>query len=284
MIDPSPLPLRGVDAPHFPRAAARGLAVVTGPTAGIGRAFADRLAADGYDLVLVARDARRLAEVADELGRRHGVRAEARPADLADAAAVEALAADLAARPRVDVLVNNAGFGTTGPLHRTDPAGQLRMVQVHCAAPLRLAQAVLPGMVARRAGAVVNVASVAAFVTSGGNATYSASKAFVQMLSEGMAAEVAGAGVRVQALCPGFTRTEFHDRAGMAMGAMPRLAWQTPGRVVAASMSALARGGPVTVVPGLTYRAAVALLRLTPLRALSWAARRARLPGRGAEA
>ncbi len=284
MIDLSPLPPGGVDAPHSPRAAARGLAVITGPTAGIGRAFADRLAADGYDLVLVARDARRLAEVAGELARRHGVRAEPRPADLADDAAVEALAADLAARPRVDVLVNNAGFGTTGPLHRADPAGQRRMVQVHCVAPLRLAQAVLPGMVARRAGAVVNVASVAAFVTSAGNATYSATKAFAQMLSEGMAAEVAGAGVRVQALCPGFTRTEFHERAGIAMGAMPRAAWLTPDRVVAASMAALARGGPVTVVPGLTYRAAVALLRLAPLRALSWAARRARLPGRGATA
>jgi short-subunit dehydrogenase len=258
------------------------VAVITGPTAGIGRAFADRLAADGYDLVLVARDADRLAEVAADLARRHGGRADVRPADLASDAAVEALAADLARLPRVDLLVNNAGFGTKGPLARTDPAAQSRMVHVHCVAPLRLAQAVLPGMLARGTGGVVNVASVAAFVTSAGNATYSASKAFLQLLSEGMAAEVAGTGVRVQALCPGFTRTEFHGRAGMPTGAIPGFIWLTPPEVVAASLAALARGGPVTLVPGATYRSAVALLRLMPLRLLSWAMRRGGLPGRGA--
>ena len=256
--------------------------MVTGPTAGIGRAFAERLAADGHDLLLVSRDARRLAAVAADLSGRHGVRADVRAADLSSDAAVEALAADLAARARVDVLVNNAGFGTKGPLDRTDAAAQSRMVHVHCVAPLRLAQAVLPGMVARRAGSVVNVASVAAFVTSAGNATYSATKAFLQLLSEGMAAEVAGAGVRVQALCPGFTRTEFHDRAGLPTGGIPRLAWLTPERVVDASLAALARGGPVTVVPGGRYRAAVALLRLAPLRALSRGVRLGRLRGRGA--
>ncbi len=261
--------------------APRRLAVVTGPTAGIGRAFADRLAAAGHDLLLVSRDAGRLAAVAAEVAGRHGVAAEVRATDLASDADVEALAADLAGRPRVDVLVNNAGFGTQGPLTRTDPAAQSRMVHLHCVAPLRLAQAVLPGMVARRAGAVVNVASVAAFVTSAGNATYSATKAFVQLLSEGMAAEVAGAGVRVQALCPGFTRTEFHDRAGMAMGGIPRFAWLTAEQVVDASLAALARGGPVTVVPGVRYRAVVALLRHAPLRVLSRAMRAARLPGRG---
>ena len=254
--------------------------MVTGPTAGIGRAFAEGLAARGHDLLLVSRDAERLAAVGAELAGRHGVRAEAYPADLASPADVGTLAADLARRPRVDVLVNNAGFGTKGTLDRTDAADQLRMVQVHCAAPLRLAQAVLPGMVARRSGAVVNVASVAAFVTSPGNATYSATKAFVQMLSAGMAAEVADAGVRVQALCPGFTRTEFHARAVMPTRGIPAFAWLTPERVVEASLAALARGGPVTVIPGFTYQAAVAALRHAPLRALSRAIRRARVPGR----
>lgn len=256
--------------------------MVTGPTAGIGRTFAERLAARGHDVLLVSRDAGRLAAVAAELTARHGVRAEVYAADLSDDAAVEALAADLAARPRVDVLVNNAGFGTKGPLASTDPAVQSRMVHVHCVAPLRLAQAVLPGMVARRAGAVVNVASVAAFVTSAGNVTYSATKAFLQLLSEGMAAEVAHAGVRVQALCPGFTRTEFHDRAGMAKSAIPGFAWLSADRVVDASLAALDRGGPVTLVPGVSYRAVVALLRHTPLRALSQAIRLGRLPGRDA--
>jgi hypothetical protein len=124
------------------------------------------------------------------------------------------------------------------------------------------------------------VASVAAFVTSAGNATYSASKAFLQVLSEGMAAEVAGAGVRVQALCPGFTRTEFHGRAGMGTGAIPGFAWLTPERVVDASLAALDRGGPGTVVPGASYRAVVTLLRKLPLRVLSAVARSGGPPGR----
>jgi short-subunit dehydrogenase len=118
-------------------------------------------------------------------------------------------------------------------------------------------------------------------MTSPGNATYSATKAFLQMLSEGMAAEVARTGVRVQALCPGFTRTEFHERARMPTDAIPGLAWHTPERVVAASLRALARGGPVTVVPGVANRAAVALAPALPLRALSRAMRLARVPGRG---
>lgn len=267
-------------APAAPATPPRRLVVVTGATAGIGHAFADRLAAEGHDLLLVARDAGRLATVATALAARHGVHVEPVAVDLADDAAVEALAGALAARPRIDVLVNNAGFGTRGPLVRTDAAVQSRMVHLHCVAPLRLAQAVLPGMVARRAGTVINVASVAAFVSSVGNATYSATKAFLQLLSEGMAAEVAGSGVRVQALCPGFTRTEFHARAALPVAGIPRLAWQSPERVVAASLAAVARGGPVTVIPGIANRAAIALLRLAPLRVLSLLIRRARVPGR----
>ncbi len=256
----------------------RPLAVVTGPTSGIGRAFAERLAVAGHDLWLVSRDAARLHAVADELGAAHGVGTRVHPADLADEAAVRGLAARLAAEPRIDVLVNNAGYGTHTRIVGRDPDAEARMLAVHCAAPLRLAQAVLPGMVARRAGAVVNVASVAAFVPNAQYATYNATKAFLQLLSEGMAAEVAASGVRVQALCPGFTRTEFHARIGRRGAAMaervPRALWMTPEAVVDASLRALARGGPVTVVPGLGYRTAVAVLRRLPLRALAWGARR----------
>lgn len=251
---------------------------MTGPTAGIGRVFAERLAADGHSLLLVSRDAARLAAVAAELEARHRVRAEVYRADLADEDAVRALAERLAAEPRVDVLVNNAGFGTHARVVGGDPEAEAAMVAVHCAAPLRLCQAVLPGMVARRAGAVVNVASVAAFAPNAGYPTYNATKAFLQLLSEGLAAEVAASGVRVQALCPGFTRTEFHARIGPAGEAMtrriPAPLWMTPEAVVDASLRALARGGPVTVVPGLGYRATVALLRRVPLRVLAWAARR----------
>lgn len=256
----------------------RPLAVVTGPTAGIGRAFAERLAGAGHDLLLVSRDATRLTTLAAELGARYAVRADTHPVDLADEDGVRTLAARLAAAPRVDVLVNNAGFGTHARVVGGDPEAEARMVAVHCAAPLRLAQAVLPGMVARRTGAVVNVASVAAFAPNAQYATYNATKAFLQLLSEGIAAEVAASGVRVQALCPGFTRTEFHARMGPDGSAMasriPAALWMTADAVVDASLHALTRGGPVTVVPGIGYRAVVALLRRLPLRALAWGARR----------
>lgn len=272
MTTPAPAP-RSSDARE-----GRPLAVVTGPTAGIGRAFAERLAAAGHDLLLVSRDEGRLAALSGELGAKYGVRAAVQPADLADADAVRALAARLSREARIDVLVNNAGFGTHARVVGADPEAEARLIAVHCAAPLRLAQAVLPGMVARRAGTVINVASVAAFLPNAQYATYNATKAFLQLLSEGLAAEVAASGVRVQALCPGFTRTEFHARIGPVGAAMaarvPGALWMTPEAVVAASFRALARGGPVTVVPGLGYRAAVALLRRVPLRALGWGARR----------
>jgi short-subunit dehydrogenase len=248
---------------------------VTGPTAGIGRVFAERLASRGHDVLLVARDADRLRALADELAARHGVTAEVAAHDLTRPAEVEALAAAVAARPRVDVLVNNAGFGTLGTLVRADPAAQAAMVQLHCATPLRLAQAVLPGMLARRAGTVINVASVAAFVTGPGNATYSGTKAFVRLMTDGLAAEVAGSGVVVQALCPGFTRTEFHDRMGFARGNIPGFLWLRAEDVVDASLRAADRGGPVTVIPDVRYKLMVAVLRHLPLRVLSAVSRRA---------
>jgi uncharacterized protein len=248
----------------------RPLAVVTGATAGIGRVFCERLAARGHDLLLVARDAERLAAAADEIAERHRVEARVRRADLSDEAQVERLAELLGMEERVDVLVNNAGFGTTGTLARTDPIVQQRMARVLCLAPLRLSQAVLPGMVARRGGAIVNVASIAAFVTAPGNVTYSASKAFVRVLSEGMAAEVGRHGVRVQALCPGFTRTEFHQRMAADARQIPSRLWLSAEQVVDASLRALDRGGPVVVVPDPRYRALVSLFRHMPLRALAW--------------
>jgi short-subunit dehydrogenase len=253
----------------------RPLAVVTGATAGIGRAFCDKLAARGHDLLLVSRDLARLEATAAELSAAHGVAARVHSTDLTDEAAVEALAERLGTEPRVDVLVNNAGFGTKGTIARTDPAAQQRLVRVHCMAPLRLAQAVLPGMVARNAGAIVNVASVASFITVPGTVTYSAAKAFLRVLSDGMAAELAGTGVRVQALCPGFTHTEFHGRMGAEKSGIPDWAWLNSEAVVDASLRALDRGGPVVVVPDARYKALVAAVRLLPMRALQWVESRA---------
>ena len=248
----------------------RPLAVVTGATAGIGRVYVERLAARGYDLMLVARDVARLEAVAAELAATHGVRVRTRPVDLTDEAATEALAEALAAEARVDLLVINAGFGSTGTIARVDPASQQRMVRVHCLAPLRLVQAVLPGMVARGAGAIVNVASIASWVTAPGNATYSSAKAFLRTLCDGIAADMVGTGVRVQALCPGFTRTEFHQRMATSTTTIPDWLWLSADTVVDASLRALDRGGPVNVIPSLRYRVIVALFRRLPLRAVTW--------------
>lgn len=261
-------------------ATARPLAVVTGPTAGIGHAFAERLAARGHDLLLVARDAARLEAVGAALAARHGVHVETWPGDLADDATAARLAEALAARPRVDVLVNNAGFGTLGRFTTADAARQADMVTLHCLAPLRLARAVLPGMTARGAGAIVNVASVAAFMTAPGNATYSGTKAFLQLWSEGLAGELWGTGVRVQALCPGFTRTEFHARMRFAPEQVAGWLWMTPAEVVDASLRALDRGGPVTVVPGWLYRLVIAAVRHLPLRLRAATVGRLRRRGR----
>ncbi|MBI2796252.1 MAG: SDR family oxidoreductase [Gemmatimonadetes bacterium] len=250
---------------------ARPLAVVTGASAGLGRVFAQRLAAGGHDVLLVARDAGRLDALAAALNTAHGAACEPWPADLSRDADVDRLVGRLRGDERLAILVNNAGFGTTKALAKADPAGQEAMVRVHCLAPMRLTQAALPGMLARRRGTVINVSSVASFAGSPGNVNYCATKAYLRVFSETLALECAGRGVAVQALCPGFTYTEFHDRIAFDRGRIPAWLWMSAESVIDTSLAQAARGGKTVCIPGAKYKVIVWLLRnfswvLAPLR------------------
>lgn len=237
--------------------------LITGASSGIGAAFARRLGSDGHGLVLVARDEARLTESATKLRERYGVAVEVLAADLTTDDGIAAVETRLRDRTRpVDVLVNNAGFGVGGAFMDAPMADELRMLTLHCEAVLRLTGAAAEGMRERGRGFVVNVSSVAAFMPRG---TYAASKAWIVRFTEGVAQELAGSGIRLMALCPGFVRTEFHQRAGMHAASLPSIAWLDADAVVAAGLRDLARGRTVSV-PSARYKVAVALARHVPSR------------------
>lgn len=241
----------------------RGVALVTGASAGIGREFARQLAARGRPLVLVARDVARLEALAAELRDRHGVAIEVLPADLLSEEGLRAVEARLAAEPPVALLVNNAGIGTAGPFAESDIAAEVRVIELNVVALERLTRAALPGMIARRAGAIVNVSSLAGFQPGPYAATYYATKAYVTSFTEALHEELRGTGVRLQALCPGFTKTEFQMRAGIDRSRVPGPLWTTADQVVAGSLRALERGN-VVYVPGWHFRLVGALSSTAP--------------------
>ncbi|MEV5871541.1 SDR family oxidoreductase [Streptomyces tendae] len=236
-------------------------ALITGSTAGLGAAFARRLAADGHDLVLVARDTKRLREQATELHDRHGIEAEVLTTDLSTDAGIDAVAARLGDRRNpVDLLINNAGFGNKGRFLDVPMADELTMLKVHCEAVLRLTSAAVEAMRERGRGGVVNVASVAAFVPRG---TYGASKAWVVQFTQGVAKDLAGSGVRLMALAPGFVRTEFHERAGMGTDNIPNWMWLDADNVVAAGLADLSRGKSLSI-PDPRYKTLMGAAKLVP--------------------
>lgn len=235
-------------------------ALITGPTSGLGEGYARRLASDGYDLVLVARDVDRLNALAADLRARHGRGVEVLPADLAVAEDRQAVAQRLASGVRV--LVNNAGFGTSGEFFTADPALLQAQLDVNVTAVLQLTRAALPAMIAAGEGTVINIASVAGLV-SGRGSTYSASKAWVVSFTEGLAGGLSGTGVSIHAVCPGFVRTEFHQRAGISMAGTPALLWLSVEDVVRDSLAAVGRG-TVVIVPGWQYKILTTVGRLAP--------------------
>ena len=226
---------------------------ITGASTGIGAAFARRLATDQFDLALVARSRDRLTELARELHAAHGIACDVMAADLTVAVDLQRVAEAAAADEALELLVNNAGFGTSGPFAELDPEREEEEIRLNVVALTRLTRAVLPGLVERARGSIINVSSLAGFQPAPLNATYGATKAFVNSFTESLHEELRGSGVRVQALCPGFTRTEFQQRAGIDTSGIPSFAWMSAEAVVDSALAGLERG-EVLCVPGFGNR------------------------------
>ena len=243
-------------------------AVVTGASSGIGAELAKVLAARGFGVTLVARREDRLRALADELGANHGVKTEVIAADLTDPASRERVLTEIGERGLTpDVLINNAGFSTTGAVHASDPTKEIAMIRTDVEAVAHLCSLFLPGMVSRGRGAVLNVASTAAFQPLPGQAAYGASKAFVESYSRAVRAELRGTGVMCTVLCPGPVETEFAVTAGFdeqeALNSLPKFMWVSAADVAATAIKGLDKGKAV-VIPGFSNRAAARIALNTP--------------------
>jgi short-subunit dehydrogenase len=246
-------------------------ALITGGTAGIGAAFARALAARGDDLVLVARNADRLSEMATELKERYAVNVETVVADLAIRADVAGIAERLTSLEQpIDMVINNAGFGVRAKLTDADTTRHEQAIDVMIRAVLMLGAAAGRTMRQRGSGTIINVSSTAGFVAMG---SYSAIKAWVTTYTESLANELHGTGVRVTALCPGYVRTEFHERAGINMGSLPQLMWLDADRLVADCLNDAA-AGKVVSIPSKRYKAMITICEHLPHRAVRAISRR----------
>jgi short-subunit dehydrogenase len=241
-------------------------ALVTGASSGIGAEFARQLARMGYHLILVARREDRLASLAAELQERYPITAEVVVADLTESNDVEQVERRIAQLDNLDLLINNAGFGAPGSFAESDLATQLAMIDLHIVASVRLTRAVLPGMIVRGRGAIINISSVAGLVPIPGSVTYSSTKAYLNVFSEALSAELRGTGVKIQALCPGFTHTGFHDtpeHKGFHRSKIPEGLWMSADEVAGQSLGALG-GHQVIFIPGFKNRLVAAVARNTP--------------------
>ena len=236
-------------------------ALITGASAGMGGRFAYLLAKEGYDLVIVARDEVRLAETADALKMKFGVSCEVLVADLSTEKGLQSVENRVSDSERpVEVLVNNAGFGIGSSFLTSQMDVEQQLLDVLVKAPMRLMHSALPGMKARNSGIIINVSSVAGWITGG---SYSAAKSYLTVLSESLHTELRGTNVKVLALCPGFTHTEFHQRGKMRMDALPKFMWLEADLVVAKAWSDAVAGKAISV-PGWQYTILSALARFAP--------------------
>lgn len=240
-------------------------AAITGASSGIGAAFARQLAAQGYNLVLVARRTAAMEEMAADLRKQHAISVECITADLTRDDDVAAVGQKLAAVPDLELLVNNAGFGTRGLFFQTDARRQDDMHRLHVLATERLTRAVLPELVSRKRGGIINVASIAGFLQSPGSVSYFATKAWMISFSEGLHLEmqIARSPVTIQALCPGFTYSEFHQTMGGSQTGLGKSWWMTSDFVVSESLRGL-RDRKLIVIPGWRYRLLIRVIGILP--------------------
>jgi uncharacterized protein len=231
-------------------------ALITGASSGIGEAYARLMASLGYDLIIVARRKERLLSIAAELENKFGISVTILEGDLCNENDISAVEEKVRNTANLSVLINNAGFGTLGPFADVDISKTLDMITVHVTAPTRLIKAALPGMLARREGSIINVASVAPFVPAAGNVNYNGTKSYLIAFSQCLQLEVKSAGIRVQALCPGFTRTGFHsvdEFKNVDFSTIPGFMWMPADKVAEQSWQALGKKN-VVFIPGLINR------------------------------
>lgn len=240
---------------------ARPIALVTGASSGIGETFAEFLAEQGHDLVIIARDKARLDERAERWQNQFGVEVEVIRADLATNEGIKAVELRIENKSRpIDVLINNAGFGLNKSFTMSERQGENDLLDVLVRAPLRFMHAALPAMRERNQGVIINVSSVAGWIAGG---SYSAAKSYLTVMSESLHTELRGTNVKVLALCPGFTRTEFHQRGRMRMTGLPEFLWLESRHVVSAAWRAAQRGRAISV-PGIQYKLLSAITRFAP--------------------
>jgi short-subunit dehydrogenase len=234
-------------------------ALVTGATVGIGESFTRLLASKGYNIALVARDEVRLHERAGELREKYGIQTFVLPADLATKGGVK-LVEKYIQSYEIEVLINNAGFAINKTFTLSNLGDEQDLLNVLVRTPMRLMHVILPGMKERKSGTIINVSSVAGFIAGG---SYSAAKSYLTVLSESLNKELKGTGVIVCALCPGFTRTEFHQRARMKMKGLPSFMWLNADKLVAKAWKDAQANKPVSV-PGWQYKLLMAIISITP--------------------